>query len=1006
MPYQLYPIPLGVGVDTKSDPFQLPANKLYDLQNGIFTKTGRVDKRWGTKKLGQGIVGSTSTISSAFALNAFEEEMLLFDNTYAYSYSQSTDQWLNRGTARSVIVSGEGIVANNNQQLSPDFASLNGIEVYAWEDTRGSLRYSVLDATVGNIILNDSILYTNCPSANVRPKTLPFGNQIVILFVNASGQLLFTTVNPSNPSQVPTYVNILLNGLSDPAYYDAAVIAGSLYIAFYTSTTVQLVQVNSSMQIAQQVQVSTIGASPIGCINVGSDLSNNVYVSFSDANNNDQAKTAIYTSSLSSLVAATTTISQSTGVLTAIVSINGNIYAEAMGNVVGGVYNNVIYQNTISTSGTVGTTSVFKRALGLASKPFYYNNTILLNVVFQSALQPTYFTLDQYGNTIAKMLPSLSGGVIQNSDYILPECQSISAGIFKFANLEYGVPISELGTVFGLLGVHSTKLDFFDSNQFLSATFNNSLYTVGGILLQYDGSKFFECGFHQYPEGASVSTSGTGGNLGTGTYDWIITYESADNNADTAISTPSISISTAFNSGTTNQATITAPMLRLTGKTNVKVVFYRTIANGTLFYRDSSALLPKYNDPTQDSITFTSTQSDASLQSNALLYTQPDVVGAPTTLENVAPPSVRLITSYASRLFVVSNEMPNRIQYTQQIIPNTPAQFCAELTIDIDPRVGVITALGVLGQCLIIFCQNGIFYLQGQGPDANGQNSDFGDPTQIPSDVGCYNQNSIASIPQGMFFQAPNGGIYLLDQGHNVSLKGAPAIGFWGSSFVPVKSATVVPPQWVIFQTTSTDIAIVYDYFYDTWKKFTNHTAIDSDIYLGNNNLFVFANPNGSVHIQQTSTYNDNGAFYPLSLTTAWITPSVINGYMRVCKAYLLGSYFSTHNLSCAIGFDYETSFKDYESVIVDTALGTGPTTNYGTATTYGADPYFGGGYYGDSVYNFCFDIDTKCTAVRFQFSDNEQSPGQAMSLSVLTLEIQLKDKGNRLPSRKRFSRL
>jgi hypothetical protein len=497
MASQLFPIPLGVGVGGKDDPFQLPPNKLLQLYNGIFRYTNRVDLRWGYNSLGKQIVGSNLTITSGAAINAFEQELLIYDNTYAYSYSKTENAWLNRGIERSVIVSSQLIIANNNQQLSPDLAILNGIEVFVWEDSLGTLRYSVFDSSVGNVILNNNILYTGCPSANVRPKAMSFAasNMIPIFFVNASGQLLFVVINPNNPTKINTYAQILANGLSNPAYYDATVVGSSIYIAYYTSTSVQLIQVNSNFIIQSQVQVATISSVPTGSINVGSDLLNNIYVSFVDNSSNTTVQTAVYSSSLVQLSAPTATITQSTGTIASVASINGMVYAEAKGSVVGGVYNNVIYQNTISTAGTVGSTSVFIRSLGLASKPFYYNGVVYVNVASQSALQPTYFTLDSSANVVAKMLPGLGGGLIQSSDYTLPECPSYSTGIFKFPNLQYGVPISEEGVVFGLLGVNCTTLNFYNSNQFLSAIMNNSLYTVGGILQQYDGSKYFESGY-------------------------------------------------------------------------------------------------------------------------------------------------------------------------------------------------------------------------------------------------------------------------------------------------------------------------------------------------------------------------------------------------------------------------------------------------------------------------------------------------------------------------------
>lgn len=59
--------------------------------------------------------------------------------------------------------------------------------------------------------------------------------------------------------------------------------------------------------------------------------------------------------------------------------------------------------------------------------------------------------------------------------------------------------------------------------------------------------------------------------------------------------------------------------------------------------------------------------------------------------------------------------------------------------------------------------------MQGNGPDATGANSDYGDPTLITSDVGCINDNSVVIMPQGLMFQSAKG-IYLLDQSLKLNL--------------------------------------------------------------------------------------------------------------------------------------------------------------------------------------------------------------------------------------------
>lgn len=965
-------------------------------------QTGSFSKRWGYTALGQGLLSSNGTISSCRAIQAFNNEILLYDGSSAYSYSASDNAWLNRGDVQSVIVSEQSVIRNNNQQLSPDFASLSGIEVYAWEDSRGTIRYSVLDATNGLVIQPDQPYFTGVSSAFVRPKVLPFtaNNNIVILAVNNAGQLVFTTVNPAVPTKTNAYSNILANGLANPAYYDACVSGSNLYIAYYTSSSVIVLSLDSTLTIAKQVTVATISGVPTGAISVAPDASGNIYVSYGDSGPGSQsASTAVYNSALTQLVAPVQTINQATGALSAITAINGQIYAEAVGSQ---TYFNVIYQNTITASGTVGTQTVFKRGVGLASKPFVYNNNTYINVAFSSTLQSSYFTLDASGNLQAQSNPGLGGGLISQNDYVVPECQSVATGIFKYANTVREIPISEAGQIFALLGVNASKLDFIDSNHFSGVSINQALYVVGGIPLIYDGVSFTESGFVVYPEGMTTTTSSMGGLLGSGTFNYVVCYEHTDNTGKTLPSTPSASIAITFNSGTTNSVAFTIPTLKLTRKNNVKVVVYRTQSNGDILYRVSSALLPTYNNPLVDTVSFTDTLADTAIASNATLYCQPLVIGN-SVLENSFPPACSITAEYADRVWLAGLEDPDSIWYSQQRIPNASMQFSSSLTLSLSHTGGAITALARLDDKLIIFRQYKIFYLIGQGPDATGNNSDFTDPIEIPTPVGCVNANTVQSTPLGLFFDTGNG-IYLLDRQLNVSYKGAPAQAYTNpesSKYIgSITSATTIPNQWVIF-TSASGTALIYDYFLDQWGTFSNHYAVDSDLFIGNNNLLVFASPNGQVFQQTLNAYSDNGQAIQSLLTTEWINSNQVQGFQRVKHALVLGNYQGSHTLNVACGVDYNDSFTQFSSTNADSALGL---TTYGSVSPYGADPYFGGGGVNQFVYQFRYDLLVKGESFRLSIYDQQSNPGnQGFTIANITLVLQVKRGAFKVPASKQF---
>jgi hypothetical protein len=75
---------------------------------------------------------------------------------------------------------------------------------------------------------------------------------------------------------------------------------------------------------------------------------------------------------------------------------------------------------------------------------------------------------------------------------------------------------------------------------------------------------------------------------------------------------------------------------------------------------------------------------------------------------------------------------------------------------------GDITALKAMDDKLIIFKENAIFYLSGDGPNNLGQQDTFIEPQLISSDIGCSVKNSVVLTPAGIFFKSHKG-IHLLE---------------------------------------------------------------------------------------------------------------------------------------------------------------------------------------------------------------------------------------------------
>lgn len=475
----------------------------------------------------------------------------------------------------------------------------------------------------------------------------------------------------------------------------------------------------------------------------------------------------------------------------------------------------------------------------------------------------------------------------------------------------------------------------------------------------------------------------TTGYLGTGSYQYIICYEYTDNNGRIVRSTPSEPRAITFNSGTSNYTTITGPMLRLTAKTDVRIAIYRTELNGSTFYRVTSVIDPIFNDPTQDAFSYEDGLSDDDLIARERLYTDGGI------LEASSPPSARLATTYRNRVWLSGLEDPQELWYSKTLVPGEPVEFCALLTLRTDPLGGNITALGSLDSALVIFKERAIYRVSGDGPNNIGTGIYFDDPQLITTDVGCTNPNSVATTPQGLVFQSSKG-IMLIDRGLGVSYIGAPIEKF---KDLTVTSATAVPDQNIVIFATNSDLALVWDYYYNQWSTFTNHRA--SDVILWND-IPCLLKTDGTVMTQNKTKFTDGGSFIPLKLRTAYIALSGIQGYQRVKRAAVLGEFKGNHSLLIQVSYDYNPNF--IHQYIVDA-------TSVFDANTWGGDDNWGsgavwGGYF--QPYQFVLPALTrqKCQAISFTISDNQDSAyNEGYSISTLTLEAGMKRGLNKVPA-------
>lgn len=644
-------------------------------------------------------------------------------------------------------------------------------------------------------------------------------------------------------------------------------------------------------------------------------------------------------------------------------------------------------------------------ALIIAGRPFYrQDGVVYLPIMNKSVTQSTFWIasgLDTYPVPIAKALMGTAANGpsrYQSSNapvlvgYSNPPSVCQVGTAYRVATQETETSSLISGVVTDA-GITALTFEFNDPNHaYQHATLGQNLHFTGGFLQMYDGSRIVEHGFHLYPEFVTAPVpSGTGGSMAPGTYQYTACYEWTDAQGNVHRSAPNIVNTEAVvpPGPSTGSVSVNIPYLQLTakatdetlaaGETEVRIVVYRTTADGIRFYRLSDPAVPIYNKigATPAYFTYNDTMADSlAFTSGPQLYNQfvdALATGVPTDLPNDAAPPAGLVQLHNNRLWVLDSTNPLNVWYSKFVELGAPVEFTTEFTKQIDPRGGNVTALASMDDKLLVFKDSHIFYILGRGPESTGQNNDLSDAVLVTTDCGCIEPRSVVGTPFGIMFQSRKG-IYLISRSLQVDYVGAPVEAFNGET---ITSATLVANTNQVRFTLGNGKTLVFDYYVQQWGVFTNQNAVDALIWMGSS---VLLKANGRVWKETPGLYTDAGAPIKLRLATSWLSFANVQGFQRVRRAQILGAWKSPHKLKVSVCNDFNDAVT--QEMIIDPQA----YSAYGDTSPYGENVY-GGGF---QLYQWRIDLARQKTqAVKFVIEDiSAASSGEGMSLTSLAFEV------------------
>jgi hypothetical protein len=967
---QKFFVPLD-GLNTrKDDKFLLPG-EVKNLENGVYRKEGRIDKKLGFANLTKNIFGG-GTLGEAKGVYTLGDELLCEADGRIYSYSENSTAWVDKGQFIRTSTETQSIMRNNKEQYDYQFATIGNVRIHVWYDTR--LKYSIQDIETGTYYVYDTALTGATNQA--RPRVIASGTDFHIFCWSGSSGLRYLKISATTPTTLPADILFLGGLLADPGIkFDVTSIGTTFYLSYHNSSG----NITTNRYDNADFTVAAATNTYVPGVAVGTDTRSSMYVATSTVSGTSYIHTAwqdtnerihvrILDTSFNVIMADDDFTAEFYAPLITAVQTSSSSHTLtwfASNNLQGSNHFNQVFTGTMGVSGLI-TDMAFTnpRNMRLVTKAFKVDDISCVGVVITQDDQRCIYFVDSDFNIITKIAAG-EAGIGENSRRVIPvevSGSTVTAGFLQQG--EYKVEDSVGSTVEGLA---LATINFGESSSCAVTKLNDVLYFSAGVLKVYDGISVFDDSFAYYPDVLSATT-GAAGNVEAGDYQYTATYEWLDNKGNLHRSAPAIPFEKVVGGSLIVDVEISLLALSdkvANGRSQVKVVLWRTDNTGAgPFYRVTDI----DNDP--DAAAFVmeieDNYSDETISANEILYTQGGV------LENIQAPASTSVTNHKNHLVITGLEDPQVIRSTKPAERSTAPGFNEALEARTAAEGGRNIAVASMDDKLVIFKESACYFCVGDGPDPFGAGM-FTSPQLISDTIGCPYKNSVVLTSDGLMFQSSQG-IYLLSRGLELIPMDAPD-DYVDSEIVNV--VKIKDQNEVRFCQASGSI-LVYNWDFKRWSLFPDKSCVGSTIWQDKHVIVTSA---AQVSYEDSSTYLDNSVFVPMEITTGWIQLDEIAGLQRIYKVQVVGEYLTPHKLTVDISYDQDDSTVETHQLAVS------------------ADPK-------EYIYEFR-PRRQKCSSIQFTLRDvvptSGTGTGQALSISGLRLIVGVKSRLSNVPNTRRF---
>lgn len=937
---QIIEVPLAAGIDTKTSAKVVQPGALLDLKNAVLTNPGELRKRPGYLAMSPFQADGTRVAGIKKIYSDGDSLLAISNDDTAYALDSIGSRWKGVGTvgAYSPTVSSLAqLESQTSGTLFPLCVALNGYAVVMNGTlTAGSTsRYSIVNLEDGGVIKDITTISSFAAMGGCTLKD----RYIVFTGYSASSaaDLKAYFFDTQNISATPTSVNFGA-GIADVDFGEPITLplTGTCAVAYNKTGTfvVRILEFDENGATGNFVDYTggNIGYN-VMCVDDDGYICYAGGQSAPEAVVIDPAWTAAAGPTALTVKPKLAIIKQSDGT-------GFDIYGTLTASDLGGLdEERYIQKQTISQAAAVGAATTIVRGVSPGGQIFRKNGIDYMTAFMETNdnLQNSVFVVDTSGNALSRVL-------VNNGTYVRGPAYVSGDSVYV-----WGANQKVITGTYYANSAHAIKLDFGRLGN--SARIGSSYFFVASQLYEFDGLRVVEHGFAHYPSKMTLTESATGNLTALGSYQYIAVYSWLDKSGNRHYSQTSTAVSITL-TGANKTVSAKVPTLKMTQKNDVKILLYRTVASGTVFYKVKEA----NNDTTANIVTITDNLADSTITSYEQLYTYGGV------LDNLSPPSPVAIASHDHRLFAITSK--NEVWHSKRIQEERGVEFSDSFRLVFDQRGGSLAALQSQDSQLVLARERLISRITGNGPDDTGI-GEFSITDVVASDVGAYVGSPMSETSVGTIFKSSTKGLRLLDRSLQTAYIGAP-VEAYNDQYL--SDMLIHPSRNDLLFAHKTGLVLRLDAHQNQWVVDDAIAGLGVVSVANRANKLFALTTGGHVLREDSNTFDDMGRAYPLDVTTPWIKLAGLAGYQRVWWVYILGEFVSPHRLNVWVHYDYKDEPAEKLSTRIEN---------------------------GNADYLMRIKpAKQKCGAIKLRIYDTEQSgTKESMRLSVARFEIGAKPK-------------